>query len=160
MSWTDNINVFLSIITFVLTIFTVILTYAMFKLNKTMTEIAKDDKQEKTGHSLNIALPTMRSDSTQKQWKITNFCITNNKNKTELIFRIYIKRKDKEYPFWIAQEEPIIISPYEVVKIKRNIRSEEVKDLLEAKIYAVTNDVTVELDKNIDCYNKPLEIKE
>ena len=160
MSWTDNINVFLSIITFVLTIFTVILTYAMFKLNKNMTEIAKDDKQEKTGNSLNIALPTMRSDSTQKQWEITNFCITNNKNKTELIFRIYIKSKDKKYPFWTAQEEPIIVSPYEVVKIKRNIRSEEVKDLLEAKIYAVTNDATVELDKNIDCYNKPLEIKE
>lgn len=46
------------------------------------------------------------------------------------------------------------------MKIKRNTRSEAVTNFLEAKIYAVTNDATIELDKNIDCYTKPLITKD
>ena len=153
MNWADCINIFLSASV-------LILTFAMFKLNKTMTKIAEDDKKEKTGHDLNIVLPTMFLDTSKKQCNISNFCIINNKNKVELIFRIYMMIEDKEYPFWTALEEPIILSPYEMVKVKRNTQSEEVKNLLNAKIHAVTNDKTVELDKNINCYNKPLEIKE
>lgn len=154
------INIVSSVITLILTIFTAILTFAMFRLNKTMTKIAEDDKQERAGHSLNIVLPEQLFDNTQQQWDISNFCISNNKNKVELIFHIYIKIKDKEYTFWRAYKEPIVISPYEIVKIKRNTRSEAVTNFLEAKIYAVTNDATIELDKNIDCYTKPLITKD
>ena len=41
MNWADCINIFLSASV-------LILTFAMFKLNKTMTKIAEDDKKEKT----------------------------------------------------------------------------------------------------------------
>ncbi len=91
------INIVSSVITLILTIFTAILTFAMFRLNKTMTKIAEDDKQERTGHSLNIVLPEQLFDNTQQQWDISNFCISNNKNKVELIFHIYIKIKNTHF---------------------------------------------------------------
>lgn len=150
---------FIDVVSVILAIITAILTYSMLKLNKTMTTIAEDDKREKTGHDLSIVLPTSMYDKETNKTTIINFCIVNCKNKTETIYRIYIKDDETENDFWIATTQPIIIPPYDCVYIPHNSfnAKKEIVNLIDAKIYAVTNDYTVSVKKDIDCYNKPLE---
>lgn len=138
-----------------------ILTIAIFFLTKTMAKIAKDDKQERTGHDLSIVLPAaMYNHKTQKS-NITNFCIVNHKNKTEVIYRIYINDGKEENSFWTAIDAPLVISPYNTAFIPKIVgnTNKDITNIKDYKIYAVTNDLTVELKKNIDCFNKPLESK-
>ena len=68
-----------------------ILTIAIFFLTKTMAKIAKDDKQERTGHDLSIVLPTAMYDHKTQKANITNFCIVNHKNKTEVISNVFVQ---------------------------------------------------------------------
>lgn len=138
------------------------LTITIFKLNKTMTKIAEDDKQEKNGHDLSIVLPTALWDNSTKQASIINFCIVNHKNRMETIYRIYIKDENEKNDFWVATEKPIVIPPYDTVLVPKKIQNtqKDITNIKDYEIYAVTNDCTFRLNKNIDCYNKPLEERE
>ncbi len=137
------------------------LANATYKLNKTMTDITKDDKKEKIGHDLSIVLPTAMYDHKTQKANITNFCIVNHKNKTEVIYRIYIEDNNTQSGFWTALGSPLVISPYNTVFIPKidDNTNKDIANIKDYKIYAVTNDLTVELKKNIDCFNKPQENK-
>ncbi len=155
MDWASWINVALSGAMLWLTI-------AILKLNKTMTKIAEDDKLEKTGHDLSITLPTLYLGKNENTGVLNNFCIINHKNKMEAIYRIYAKEQgnDKELGFWIADKEPIMISPYSCSYVTKNVTpSLKMFDIDKIELYAITNDCTVKLNKNIDCFNKPMEAK-
>lgn len=150
----------ISFINIVLTIITAALTYSMFKLNKTMTKIAEDEKLEKTGHDLTIVLLCGTYCQSENKMKVSNFCIVNRKNKTEVIYRIFFQMNNID--FWFADKQPIVISPYSSVFISGNVVNCDVtlSNFEEYKVFAVTNDCTVELNKDINCFNKPLEEKE
>lgn len=154
MDWASWINVVLSGAMLWLTI-------AILKLNKTMTKIAEDDKLEKTGHDLSITLPTLYLGKNENTGVLNNFCIINHKNKMEAIYRIYAKEHEgHEIDFWIADNEPTMISPYGCSYIIKNVKpSLKMFDITKIELYAVTNDATIELCKNIDCYHKPLHEK-
>lgn len=150
MNWADCINIFLSASV-------LILTFAMFKLNKTMTKIAEDDKKEKTGHSLIVTLPMSYGAQPNGGFHLKDVAIVNNKNKTENIYRIFLRKDDKDIPFWNAVHVPLVIPPYDCKLVTANAKNPFFTDLTQFQFYAVTNDKTVELNKNIDCYNKPIE---
>lgn len=148
----DYINVILSF-------FVLILTYVIYRLTDVMATIAKEDKEERTGHNLSIVLPTAQYNTEEKRAIIRNFSIVNLKNKTEIIYRIFLKNEKEEKIFWIATEEPIVIPPYSSCLVMKNISNHnmEITNLIKYQIFAVTNDVTIELNKNINCYDKPCE---
>ena len=150
----------ISFINIVLTIITAALTYSMFKLNKTMTKIAEDEKLEKTGHNLSITLPTLFFGKNENVGVLNDFCIINHKNKMEAIYRIYAieQGNDRELGFWTAHSEPIMISPYSCYYVSKNVTpSLKMFDINKIELYAITNDCTVKINKNIDCFNKPME---
>ena len=150
MTWADGINIFLSGSV-------LILTFAMFKLNKTMTKFAEDDKKEKTGHSLIVTLPMSYRAQPNGGFHLRDVAIVNNKNKTENIYKIFLKKDGKEIPFWQALHVPLVIPPYDCKLVTSNDKHPFFEDLTQFQFFAVTNDKTVELSKNIDCYNKPLD---
>ena len=137
-----------------------ILTFVIFRLTDIMVEIAKDDKEERSGHNLSIVLPAAQYNAKNKKAIIRNFSIVNHKNKTEVIYRIYLENKKEEVNFWIATEKPIVISPYGTCLVVCNISNHnlEIADLSKYQIFAVTNNVAIELSKNINCYDKPCKI--
>ena len=92
MNWADCINIFLSASV-------LILTFAMFKLNKTMTKIAEDDKKEKTGHSLIVTLPMSYGAQPNGGFHLKDVAIVNNKNKTENIYRIFLRKDRSSFQF-------------------------------------------------------------
>ena len=153
MTCAEWINISLSVIMLGLTI-------AIFSLTNTMAKIAKNDKLEKTGHDLSITLPTLFLGRNENTGVLQNFCIVNHKNRMEAIYRIYVKEtgNSNEINFWFANDEPIMIPPYGCYYASKNVKpSLKMFDIKKVEIYAVTNDCTVILNKNIDCYSKPLE---
>ena len=154
MTWAEGINIFLSFIVAGLTV-------VIYRLTNTMARIAEDDKKEKTGHNLSITLPTLFLSTKENTGVLNNFCIVNHKNKMEAIYRVYAKETENhEIGFWIADKEPIMIPPYGCHYINKNVTpSLKMLSITQVKIYAVTNDATIELCKNIDCYHKPLHEK-
>lgn len=153
MNWADGINIFLSASV-------LILTFAMFKLNKTMTKIAEDDKKEKTDHSLTVTLPMSYGAQPNGGFHLRDIAIVNNKNKTENIYKIFLKKDGKEIPFWHAIQVPLVVPPYDCKLVTANAKNPFFKDLTQFQFFAVTNDKTVELDKNINCYDKPFDKQE
>lgn len=141
----------------VLTAVTAVLTFAMFWLNRTMTKIAEDEKEERTGHSLTVVLPKAYETHKKDCLCLKNIVVVNNKNKTENVYRIFLKKNGKEFPFWHAVQTPLVIPPYDCRIVEDFSRKIVFQNLKEFQFFAVTSDKTVELEKNIDCYDKPLE---
>ncbi len=153
MDWASWINVVLSGAMLWLTI-------AILKLNKTMTKLAEDDKKEKTGHSLIVTLPMSYGAQPNGGFHLRDVAIVNNKNKTENIYRIFLRKDGKDIPFWNAVNVPLVIPPYDCKLVTANAKNPFFKDLTQFQFFAVTNDKTVELDKNINCYDKPFDKQE
>ncbi len=153
MTCAEWINTFLSIAM-------LCLTGIIYRLTNTMAKITEDDKQEKIGHNLSITLPTLLLGKNENTGVLENFCIVNHKNRMEAVYLIYVKEtaNSSEINFWFANDEPIMIPPYGCYYASKNVKpSLKMFDIEKVEIYAVTNDCTVILNKNIDCYSKPLE---
>lgn len=146
-----------TIVTIALALITAVLTFAMFRLNRTMTKIAEDEKKSRTGHSLTITLPAAYGAQPSGGYHLRDITIVNNKNRTENIYKIFLKKDDKTIPFWHAVQIPLVIAPYDCKLVRANSKSPYFHDLREFKFFAVTSDKTIELERNIDCYNKPLD---
>ena len=146
-----------TIVTIALALITAVLTFAMFRLNRTMTKIAEDEKKARTGHSLTITLPAAYGAQPSGGYHLRDITVVNNKNRTENIYKIFLKKDDKTIPFWHAVQIPLVIAPYDCKLVSANSKSPYFHDLREFQFFAVTSDKTIELERNIDCYNKPLD---
>lgn len=79
-----------------------------------------------------------------------DFAIINNKNRSEIINEIYLKKDDKIIPFWRATQTPLILSPYSTALVRTNTGAPYVAGKLsDYKIIAAMFDDEVELTQKL-----------
>lgn len=91
------------------------------RLSGITTKIAWDDKNEKTGHDLIFTLPMIYGQDTPFEGAhLRDFAIVNNKNRSEIINEIYLKKDDQTIPFWHAVQTPFVLPPYLTQLVRTN----------------------------------------
>jgi len=124
-----------------------ILSFLSVRLSRITTKIAQDDKNEKTGHDLIFTLPMIYGQNSPFEGAhLRDFAIVNNKNRSEIINEIYLKKDDKMIPFWHAVQTPLVLPPYSTQLVRTNSRAPHiVGELSDYKVMANTLDDEVEL---------------
>ena len=102
-------------------ILVLVLSFLSVRLSRITAKIAQDDKNEKTGHDLIFALPVIYGkESPFEGAHLRDFAIVNNKNRSEIIDEIYLKKDDKTLPFWHAEQIPLVLPPYSTQLVRTN----------------------------------------
>lgn len=131
-------------------ILALILSFLGVRLSQITTKIAQDDKNEKTGHDLIFSMPIIYGEKSSEGAHLRDFAIINNKNRSEIINEIYLKKDDKIIPFWRATQTPLILSPYSTALVRTNTSAPYVAGKLsDYKIIAAMFDDEVELTQKL-----------
>lgn len=131
-------------------ILVLILSFLGVRLSQITTKIAQDDKNEKTGHDLIFSMPIIYGEKSSEGAHLRDFAIINNKNRSEIINEIYLKKDDKIIPFWRATQTPLILSPYSTALVRTNTSAPYVAGKLsDYKIIAAMFDDEVELTQKL-----------
>ena len=131
-------------------ILALILSFLGVRLSQITTKIAQDDKNEQTGHDLIFSMPIIYGEKSSEGAHLRDFAIINNKNRSEIINEIYLKKDDKIIPFWRATQIPLILSPYSTALVRTNTSAPYVAGKLsDYKIIAAMFDDEVELTQKL-----------
>ena len=131
-------------------ILVLILSFLGVHLSQITTKIAQDDKNEKTGHDLIFSMPIIYGEKSSEGAYLRDFAIINNKNRSEIINEIYLKKDDKIIPFWRATQTPLILSPYSTALVRTNTGAPYIAGKLsDYKIIAAMFDDEVELTQKL-----------
>ena len=124
-----------------------VFSFLGLRLSRITTKIAQDDKKEKIGHDLIFTLPIIYGgNSPFEGLHLRDFAIVNNKNRSEIINKIYLKKDDKSFPFWSAMQTPLILPPYSTQLVRTNTGAPHIiGELSDYKVVAITLDEKVEL---------------